>query len=269
VTDTPETARIGPLPIVVDIAGEGPLVVLLHGIGGGRTNWRANIPALAAGFRVVAWDARGYGDSGDVPGRRRFDDFAADLSVVLDHFGAQRAHLVGLSMGGRIALRFRALHPYRVASLVLADTHLGFGALSDRERAAFLSTRRDPLLAGQTPADIAPGLARRLVGDPANGALIAEVVASLAALRADAYLRTIAASVDDDLDPATEGVGVPTLVVVGARDRVTPPALARELAGRIDGAELAILEGAGHLSNMEAPDAFNRAVLAFLARAGG
>lgn len=262
------TVTIGPLPLAVDVAGDGPLVVLLHGIGGNRTNWRCNLPALAARFRVAAWDARGYGLSGDVPGARRFDDFAEDLLAVVDHFGAERAHLVGLSMGGRIALRFRALHPARVASLVLADTHLGFRALSERDRAKFVARRRDPLLAGRTPADIAPDLARTLIGDPANTALMEELVASLAALRTESYLKTIAGSVEGDLDELTDGVTVPTLVLAGALDRVTPPALAREIAARIPGAELAILPGAGHLSNMEAPEAFDRAVVDFLARVG-
>lgn len=261
---------IEPAPrLAVTVAGEGPLVVLLHGIGGNRINWRRTLPALSVEFQVAAFDARGYGGSDDVAGPRRMADFRDDLARVLDHFDAKRAHLVGLSMGGRVALHFHAAWPERVASLVLADTHLGFRALSERDREAFVARRRDPLLAGKTPADIAPDLARTLAGDPDDAALMAELVASLSALRTEPYLATIAASVEDDLDPLTDGIAVPTLVLTGERDRVTPPALAREIAAAIQGAQLAIIPGAGHLSNIEAPEAFNGAVLDFLRRARG
>jgi 3-oxoadipate enol-lactonase len=263
-----EELIVGPEPhLAVTVTGAGETVLLLHGIGGNRTNWGRTVPALAAEFCVAAYDARGYGDSGDVAGPRRMADFRDDVARVLDAMDADRAHLVGLSMGGRVALHVHAAWPERVASLVLADTHLGFRALSARDREAFVARRRDPLLAGKTPADIAPALARTLAGDPEDAALMAELVASLATLRTEPYLKTIAATVEEDLDPLTDGIRVPTLVIAGERDRVTPPSLASEIAAAIPGAELAIIEGAGHLSNIERPDAFNAAVLAFLRRA--
>ena len=102
-----QTTLIGPAPrIAVDHAGQGPLLVFLHGIGGQRTNWHAQLQALADRFHVVAWDARGYGASDDYDGPLAFGDFSADLVRVLDHFGAEAAHLVGLSMGGMIAQDF-------------------------------------------------------------------------------------------------------------------------------------------------------------------
>ena len=84
---------------MVDREGEGPLLILLHGIGGNRSNWRAQLPDLSKTFHCVAWDARGYGDSDDYEGPLDFEDFAHDLLRVIDHFDAERAHLCGLSMG--------------------------------------------------------------------------------------------------------------------------------------------------------------------------
>ncbi|GAB5373729.1 MAG: alpha/beta hydrolase [Acuticoccus sp.] len=261
-----ETVFINPAPrLAVDHMGEGELVVLLHGVGGQRTNWHPNMPALAANFRIAAWDARGYGDSEDVAGPRRMADFRDDLLRVIDHFGAARTHLVGLSMGGRIAAHFHAAWPQRVASLVLCDTHLGFAHFSPEARAAFIAKRRDPLLAGKTPADIAPGLARTMMGDPDNTEALNALVASMSRLRTDSYIRTVIASVEDDQTPLLENVAVPTLVLTGERDRLTPPALAKQVANHIPGSELAIIEGAGHLSNIEAPNDFNRIVGTFLA----
>ena len=80
--------------------GEGPLLVLLHGIGGNRLNWQLQLPAFAGDFMVAAWDARGYGLSQDYDGDLNFSDFSHDLARLLDHFGATKAHLCGLSMGG-------------------------------------------------------------------------------------------------------------------------------------------------------------------------
>ena len=154
--------------LAVDIAGHGPLALFMHGIGGNRGNWRAQLPVFAPHFSCVAWDARGYGDSDDYAGALAFDDFVDDVLRVLDHFGAERAHLVGLSMGGRIAMRTALLHPGRVATLTLLDTHEGFEALSPEQRRAFVNSRRAPLLAGKQPSDIADAVARSLVGPKAT-----------------------------------------------------------------------------------------------------
>ncbi len=107
--------------IAYEAAGAGPTVVFMHGIGGNRSNWREQLAALAPEFRAVAWDARGYGDSDDYAGPLAFPDFAADLLRLLDHLDVERAHLVGLSMGGGVALDAALKAPERFASVVLAD----------------------------------------------------------------------------------------------------------------------------------------------------
>ena len=150
--------------LAVDRAGSGPLVFFLHGIGGNRSNWTAQIEALCHSFHAVAWDARGYGDSDDYEGALDFGDFARDALRVLDRFEAERAHFVGLSMGGRIAQDFHARFPDRVATLVLCDTRADFQeSMTPGQRAEFIRLRQAPLKAGKEPRDIADALVESLV----------------------------------------------------------------------------------------------------------
>ena len=106
-----------------------------------------------------------------------------------------------------------------------------------------------------------------MMGDPGNTDALDTLIGSMSQLRAESYIRTVIASVEDDQAPLLANVTVPTLVLTGEKDRLTPPALAAEIAAHIPGSELSIIEGAGHLSNIEAPDEFNRIVGTFLAKA--
>lgn len=241
-------------------------MLFLHGIGGNRRNWARQLEVFSRDYRAAAWDARGYGDSEDYPGPLNFADFWRDLERVLDHLAAPRAHLVGLSMGGRIARDFALQRPDRVASLTLANSSPGYDALSAEAVAAYLAARRAPLLAGKSPRDIAPELARGLIGSQPAPGVLEELIESISALRPDSYLKSIEASVTQDRAAPLERISVPTLVIASDEDRLYPPALARAMARRIPGAELVEIQGAGHLSNLEQPERFNDAVLAFLAR---
>jgi 3-oxoadipate enol-lactonase len=243
-------------------------VLFLHGIGGNRHNWDRQVEAFSGHYRAAAWDARGYGDSEDYAGPLDFGDFARDIERVLDHLAAPRAHLVGMSMGGRIARDFALQRPPRVASLTLANSSPGYDALSPEEVRAYLDARRAPLLAGKSPRDIAPELARRLVGNHPDPGVLEELIGSISALRRDSYLKSLEASVTQDRAAPLERIGVATLVITSDEDRLYPPALAREMARRIPAAELIEIKGAGHLSNIEQPARFNDAVLGFLARCG-
>lgn len=264
-TSSLQVSRIGPAPaIAVEHGGQGPLVVFLHGIGGNRHQWRDQLEAFAARYTVCAWDARGYGDSDDYAGPLQFADFSGDLLRVLDHFGAARAHLVGLSMGGRIARDFYFRHPARVASLVLANTSPGFDALSEAERQDFVRARQGPLLAGKSPRDMAQTLAQDLLARGATAEHRERLVAMMAALHKASYLKTIEASVMQDRGAPIEGIAAPTLIVTSDEDRLYSPALAQDMARRIPGASMVVIKGAGHLSNFEQPEAFNRHVLTFV-----
>lgn len=260
-----KTERIGVAPaICVDHAGTGELLVFMHGIGGNRTNWRDQLPVFAKHFHALAWDARGYGDSDDYEGPLDFSDYARDLVRVLDHFGAAKANLAGLSMGGRIAMDFAEKYPERLLTLTLIDTHTGFANLSEEKKAEFIRLRKEPLISGKEPKDIAEPVARTLVGPNASPEAFQRLVDSMAALHKESYIKSVEATVRTQSQQRLHEIAVPTHVIVGAEDRLTPPSIAREIAGAIPGARLTVIDDAGHLVNIEQPNAFNQAALSFL-----
>ena len=183
--------------------------------------------------------------------------FSFDILRVLSHFKAKQAHLVGLSMGGRIARNFALHHPESVKSLVLANTTPGFAALGPEGIKRFVEERRklDP------ETQVA-----KLVSEKAQPGARDQVLASLRALRRESYLKTVEASTAQDVSAPIENIQAPTLVVTSDDDHVYTPDIARDMAKRIPGAELAMIEGAGHLSNVDQPERFNEVVLRFLLR---
>ncbi len=206
-----ETLFVEPAPrIAVSIEGSGPLVLFLHGIRGNRRNWSLQLPVFAQHFTAAAWDARGYGDSDDYDGPLHFDHLTGDVLRVAEHLKAKRMHLVGLSMGGRIA--------------------------------------------------------RQLLGSRARPGAYEELTESISLLHEKSYLKTVEASVAQDRAAPIEAIRVPTLIIGGDEDMVYPPELAHEMARRIPGAQLVMMEGAGHLVNLEQPERFDAAVLPFLLR---
>jgi 3-oxoadipate enol-lactonase len=256
----------GPVAIAYDMAGSGPLVVFLHGIGGNRTNWYGQLEHFSNRFCAVTWDARGYGASNDSPQTLKFSDFADDLLRLLDHCKAERAHLIGLSMGGMIVQDFYGRHPERVATLALVDTSSGFGGVPEAARRDFLARRLDPLEKGLTPVDIAPGVVEVLVAKSASAAIREQLRGSLSALRVEPYKQALHAIVTTDFRPVLPKITVPTLVIVGDEDIVTPPSASEFLVKNIAGAALIKIPGAGHLTNIEKPEAFNAALGPFLDR---
>jgi 3-oxoadipate enol-lactonase len=262
---SPLTYRIPDTPgLAVDVMGAGPLLLFLHGIGGNRTNWRANLPAFAPHFACVAWDARGSGGSDDYDGPLAFDDFIADVLRVLDRFGVQRAHLLGLSMGGRIAMRAALLHPDRIATLTLLDTHEGFESFSPEQRQAFVDSRRAPLLAGQEPRDIAGPVSRSLAGPKARPEHVRQLEESIAALHKFSYIKSLEATVGQVTVGDISRITAPAHFIVGADDPLTPVAMHHEMAAKLGGAPVSVVPEAGHLSNIENGPAFEQIALDWL-----
>ena len=252
-----EDALVEPAPrIAVSPAGSGPLVLFLHGIRGNRRNWSAQLDAFSKHYRAAAWDARGYGDSDDHPGALQFDYFGGDVLRVAEHFGVQKLHLVGLSMGGRIARNVALRWPERVQSLTLVSTSPGFDAMSVENVKRFVTERRTQ----------SPESARKLLGSRARPGAFEELWQSISAMREDSYRKTLEASVAQDRGAPIENIRAPTLVVSGDEDNVYPPEMARDVARRIPGAQLVMIEGAGHLLNLEQPERFNQVVMDFINR---
>lgn len=245
--------------------GQGEPVILLHGVGGRKENWLPQLDALAPHYRVVAPDLRGYGDSDEVTGDISMSDFSADVARLMAESGFERAHLVGLSMGGFIAMQCLADFPELIASLVLADTAWSLRAAVGAEKAdAFYEARAAMMQRGTPMAELADTLTPALVWQGAQSPAYPEAWASMAQLRPASYLRALEA-VRDFENPLPSGLpAVPTLVLVGEHDAVLPSSASRELAERLDLPRMTTLAGAGHLSNLERPAEFSRAVLEHL-----
>lgn len=251
--------------LAYDHAGHGETVVFLHGIGGNASNWHGQLVALEDRYHAVALDFRGYGDSEDYDGALDFGDFRADVLRLLDHLGVGRAHLCGLSMGGRVALDLHDHHAERIASLVLVDTFPGYDASFTAEgRARFVRERRQPLLEGKRLADIAPAVAAGLVSPKTPPAVTAQLIESMCRLHRDSYLKTIEAMTLYQPVADLARIRVPVQIIVGADDRLTPPKVARGMAAAIAGARLLEIPDTGHLSNLENPLAFDTCLRAFL-----
>ncbi len=256
--------------LAVDQAGKGELVLFMHGIGGNRTNWTEQVREFGDRFLAVAWDARGYNGSEDYDGPLDFSDFARDILRVLKFYGRKKLHLVGLSMGGRIAQDFHALHPGNVATLTIVASFTGFEKFTPAEREKFLSLRLKPLAEdGKEPRDIAPTVARTLSSPNATEPQVQRLVASISALHKESYIKTLRATTSFDRSAALDKIAVPTLLVFGECDTLTTPAMGREMHARIKGSRLVVVPDAGHLVNIEQPEAFAQAVLPFLSEHRG
>ncbi|MFL0670237.1 MAG: alpha/beta fold hydrolase [Erythrobacter sp.] len=253
--------RIG--DIAVDVRGAGETLLFLHGIGGNARNWAAQLDHFAGRYQAAAWDARGYGMSGGAVGR--FAQFADDAAAVIDALGAP-AHVVGLSMGGRIALDLAHRYRDRVRSLTLANTSAGSPETAAPEKvAAFLAARLKPLLEeGLTPADIAETIVSAIAGPNIAPEAREALLESHRLLHKEGYIAAMRAVTGFTEFPDFAVIDVPTLVITASEDRVAPPAHARMMARTIPGARLVEIAGAGHISNLEAPEAFNTALGKFL-----
>jgi len=251
--------------LAVDEAGTGELVLFMHGIGGNRTNWSRQVQKFGEHFLAVAWDARGYNGSEDYDGELDFSDFARDILRVLKFYGRKKLHLVGRSMGGRIAQDFYALFPQHVATLTIVASFTGFQNFSEADRQKFLGSRLKPLVEeGKEPRDIAPIVARSLSSPNATEEQYQRLVASMAALHKGSYIKALKATTLYNRTADLDKIAVPTLLVFGEADTLTTAAMGQEMHGRIKGSKLVVVPKSGHLVNLEQPDAFEAALESFL-----
>jgi 3-oxoadipate enol-lactonase len=257
-------ALVGDTEIAFDDVGTGLPVVFLHAFPLNRTMWDPQVGALVGECRCIAIDLRGLGESG-AGAPYTMDQYADDVAAVLDTLQIARAMVVGLSLGGYVAFALWRRHRDRVRALVLADTR----ATADTPEAA--QRRRELIevaktqgptavanlqiagLVGKTTRDKRPDIYdathRMIAQAPSEG-----VVGALEAMLARPDSTATCATID-----------VPTLIVVGEEDVLTPLKEARALQASIPGSGLEVLRQAGHLSNTERPAAFNTVVSEFLA----
>lgn len=250
-------------PIAYRTAGDGELVVLLHGLGGSRISWEPQLRGLAAHWRLAAWDMPGYGRSAPLPvDAVRFPHLAEAAAGWIRHLGGSataQAHVVGISMGGMIAQYLAALHPQAVRSLTLLSTSPAFG-LDGTKPDEWRAARLAPLDAGMQPADFSERVLRGIAGPHISPEAFAEQQAAMARIDADALRCSIDCLVTHDSRDLLAQIVAPTCCLVGALDDETPPAYSQYLADHIPGARLEVISDAGHLLNAEAPDAVNAAI---------
>ncbi len=253
-------------PVAWREAGQGEVLLFLHGLGLTRTSWDPQLADLSDRWRCVAWDMPGYGMSSAVE-PLTFGAIADAAASLLDVLEVQQAHVCGLSFGGQQALHLALEHPDRVASLILADTSAAFGA-DGTDPDAWLEARLAPLEAGLTPADFAQEVLCSVAGPDFGGDPLAAAVASFSRITSAGLRAACECLPTHDVSARLGEIAAPTLVVVGELDEETPLAYSRLLADRIRNAELVVIGGVGHLSACEAPEEFNSAVRRFLDDSG-
>ncbi len=250
------TAAVEGARLHYEVAGEGPTLLLSHGFGATGRMWDGQRQAFADRWRVIAWDMRGHGEteSPDEPARYSTDHTVADMRALLGHLGIRRGVIGGLSLGGYVSLAFHAAHPEMVRALVICDSGPGYrnaearAAWNERafRRADDLETRGLDALAGSS----------REMRDAVRHHRSAKWLALAA--------RGMLAQQDGRVIETLPAIRVPTLIIVGDKDE---PFLApcRYMAGKIPGARLEVIAGAGHSANLDQPEAFNRVLGEFLA----
>jgi len=234
-------------------AGEGFPLVLLHGIGSNSRSWSRQLSSLSTRFRVIAWDAPGYGRSSDPPSgvRAGMAFYAGRLRAMLDFLGLDQVALLGHSTGGVIAQEFYREYPTYVRALILSDTRCA-GSREGLER-------RLHSIRTMTPAQLAAERAPKLLSRSAPPALIGEVASIMSEIHPAGYEFASIAVAESDTREVVRNIRVPVLLIWGEEDEITP--VWPELPA---GARIGIIKGAGHLCYIEQPEQFNKAISDFL-----
>ena len=249
------------------IAGSGPWLTLSHSLACDSSMWDPQMTALTQHFTVLRFDTRGHGQTTapQEAAAYSWDHLSGDVLGLLDVLGIQRTHFAGLSMGGMIGQQLALRAPERIARLVLADTSSRYPAA-----AVPIWDERIRLVREKGLGVLVDSTLERWFTAPFRAAhpeVTARIAGLIRATPPDGYIgcgRTIPTL---DITQRLHGLAIPTLVIVGAEDAGTPPAMAQEIAEAIPGARLETIPAAAHLSNIEQAEIFNRLLLEFLAAA--
>ena len=236
--------------------GEGPALVLAHGVGGNHASWFNQIPSFAQHYTTITFDHRDFGNSEDVEGVGQAG-YLDDLQRLLDELKLETVSLIGQSMGGATCAGFACRYPKRVRALVHADSLSGV-SLPEPHATLLASTNAQTRDLSQLERVLGPEIRRR----SPEQALLYLQLASFNAVT----LKTVKGRAPSWSPGELAESGVPVLFVVGEQDIICPPALMTVLHECVPGSRLQVIPGAGHSAYFEAPDLFNQHVLTFLAQ---
>jgi 3-oxoadipate enol-lactonase len=237
-------------------AGSATPIVFLHGVGSDKSVWHPQLEHFGATRRAIAFDYPGYGDSDPAPEGTTRDDYASVILSAMDALGVDRAHICGLSLGGVVAIAMHHAAPERCASLILADTfavHPDGQAIYERS----LAGSGDLSAMAEARVDV-------LIAQPADSEVRGEVVETMSRIEPAAYRIGAEAVWLANQNGRASAIRVPTLVIVGDQDLITPVDLSNHLVDLIPNARMQAIAGAGHLTNLERPGEFNRIVERFI-----
>ena len=257
-------AKINGINLAYTDQGQGTPVVFLHAFPQNRAMWAPQVSVLSKTYRVITLDFRGFGDSDAPLWRYTLEQFADDVKGLLDHLAIQQAVFVGLSMGGYTLFALYRTYADRVKGLVLADTRAQPDTEEGRAGRFAMAQTASRKGAGAIAEIMLPKLlspvALRTKPD-----LVQQVRATIERTQISGIAGALMAMAErPDSVPLLTTIACPTLVITGELDGPTPPADGQLMAEKIPGAHLAIIPQAGHLSNLEQPEAFNDALCSFL-----
>jgi len=257
-----DTIHVNDIDIRHRLAGDGPWLLLSHSLGTDLSLWDDQLAALASRFRVLAFDTRGHGGSSAPPGAYDFATLTADVIGLMDVLGVDRAHVVGISMGGMIAQHLALAAPARVDRLVLASTTSRYPP----EAKAIWQQRIEAVGAGGLEPLVVATLERWFTPPfrAARPDVMERIGGLIRATPAAGYIGCCHAIANLATAAALPRIACPTLVIAGAEDVGTPSAMGREIAAAIPGARFESIAQASHLCNVEQAAIFNRLLLDFL-----
>lgn len=248
----------------VDGPSDGLPIVFIHGFPFSKEMWKPQVDTLKNDYRLITYDVRGHGRSEVGDGQYTVEYFVNDFIGLLDHLKITNAVVVGLSMGGYIALRAIERHPERFRALVLCDTR----SEADGNEGKIRRANQANAAKGEGMKKFAEGFLKAVFYEktfqtnPQIVEMIRSVIEKTSPLAIAGTLIALAARTDTT--PSLANINVPTLILVGEHDTLTPPSAAQAMKEKIPNAEMHIIPNAAHLSNLENHDAFNSHLLNFL-----
>ena len=275
---SPDIIAIKGSPTLTVSASSGPdadnntLCLFLHGIGGNRRNWNAQLTAVAPYCNVAALDLRGYGDSAAGEAQSTIDNYCDDIQRVATSFNATKLILCGLSYGAWIATSFATRYPDHLSALVLAGGCTGMSEAKEAEREAFRRSREVPLSKGRTPADFAPEIVSILAGPDSTQSVRNELLASMQAIPAETYADALRCFTSPTETFDFTKINMPVLLMTGEADKLAPPHEIKQVAERIHRAapqsdvRYECIARAGHVCNLEAPSQYNTPLIELIQR---